>query len=355
MSALKQRIEAEAGRIIEERVARFRRTLEEALKPLDQPLHLTLEAESDSDASPLEGARALLDTVARGGHQREILTALLQAASTCYRRAAIFIIRGDTLVFWKGRGFGGEDDATAEHPAHVTLPVHGEHLLARALRSRSLQHASPDGPGFVLTEALGGIVPNRACALPLMVRGQPVAILYGDTAASARQPADVAFDVIGRLGALALGSILGAGRRSKRPASSRRGGDARGDAHDMDGHTGTINPPEDAEMQALLSDFDRSPRRQSADSGETPEARRQHTDARRFASLLVSELLLYNEEAVILGRKNRDLSRRLAKEIERSRQAYAARVSKQLGGASRYFEEEMVRVLAEGDAGLLRN
>jgi hypothetical protein len=69
----------------------------------------------------------------------------------------------------------------------------------------------------------------------------------------------------------------------------------------------------------------------------------------------VSELLLYNEEAVILGRKNRDLSRRLAKEIERSRQAYAARVSKQLGGASRYFEEEMVRVLAEGDAGLLRN
>jgi hypothetical protein len=358
MSALKRRFEAEADRILEERIARFRKSLEEALRPLGLPMGLPLDSGPDQDRAPLEGARAILDTVARGGRQREILLALLQAASTCYPRTAIFIVRGDTLVFWSGRGFESDEETGAATHAHVTLPAGGDHLLARALASRSLQHASPDGPGFVLTEALGGAAPRQACALPLLVRGQPVAILYGDTAGSAAHPADVAFDVVGRLGALALASIAGPARRTQsafgapaRTVESRRavgGGDAAL-------ASSTVTPPEDAEMQALLGDFDRPSRREAPDSGETPESRRQHTDARRFASLLVSELLLYNEEAVILGRKNRDLARRLGKEIERSRQAYASRISKHLGGASRYLEEEMVRVLADGDPALLRH
>jgi len=358
MSAIKQQFEAEADRVLDERIARFRHVLEEAFKPLGLPLHFHPETEPDGAEAPLEGARAILDAVSRGERQREILMALLQAASACYRRVVIFILRGETLVFWSGRGFTSEDGSGAALPAHVTLPAHGDHLLARALASRLLQNASPNGPGFVLTEALGGIVPGRACALPLLVRGQPVAVLYGDTAGSTAQPADVAFDVIGRLGALALGSIATTARRNRVGASTRPGPEAArpaAGARYRDSAAATPIPPEDAEMQALLGDLDRSPRRETADSGQTPESRRQHTDARRFASLLVSELLLYNEEAVILGRKNRDLARRLGKEIERSRQAYASRVPKHMGGASHYLEEEMLRVLAEGDAALLRN
>jgi hypothetical protein len=106
-------------------------------------------------------------------------------------------------------------------------------------------------------------------------------------------------------------------------------------------------------MQALLGDLDSLPRREPAGSELSPEEQRQHNDARRFASLLVSELLLYNEEAVILGRKQRDLSRRLAREIERTRQAYAARIPSGLRAAPRYLEEEMLRILADGDEALL--
>src|SRR5207249_978315 len=86
-------------------------------------------------------------------------------------------------------------------------------------------------------------------------------------------------------------------------------------------------PPEEAEMQALLRELDGVPRRPAGDDGLSDEDRRRHADARRFASLLVSELLLYNEEAVIQGRKHRDLEQRLKKEIDRSRQAYQARLS----------------------------
>lgn len=107
-------------------------------------------------------------------------------------------------------------------------------------------------------------------------------------------------------------------------------------------------------MQALLSDLDGMTRRESGDDGRHPDERRMQADARRFASLLVSELLLYNEEAVILGRKNHDLAQRLAREIEKSRQAFAARVPAGLRSVSGYLEDEMVRVLADGDASLLR-
>lgn len=108
-------------------------------------------------------------------------------------------------------------------------------------------------------------------------------------------------------------------------------------------------------MQALLGDLEGHPRREAGDDGLTEEQRRRQADARRFAHLLVSELLLYNEEAVVQGRKHHDLSERLKKEIDRSRQAYQARVSGLPSRGADYFEEELVRQLALGDKALLRN
>jgi hypothetical protein len=114
-----------------------------------------------------------------------------------------------------------------------------------------------------------------------------------------------------------------------------------------------LQAPEDAEMQALLGDLETSPRPEPKGDDVSPETQRQHADARRFASLLVSELLLYNEEAVIQGRRHRDLSRRLGKEIDRTRQAYQARVPPSVHRGAHYLEEELLRVLAEGDRSLL--
>ncbi len=108
-------------------------------------------------------------------------------------------------------------------------------------------------------------------------------------------------------------------------------------------------------MQALLSELDSQPRRLSGDDGLSEEERRRHADARRFAHLLVSELLLYNEEAVVQGRKHRDLQERLRKEIERSRQAYQTRAAGLPPHGPDYFEDELVRQLALGDPALLGN
>lgn len=81
----------------------------------------------------------------------------------------------------------------------------------------------------------------------------------------------------------------------------------------------------------------------------SPEEERLHVDAKRFARLLVSEIKLYNEESVAEGRVEKDLYRRLRRDIDRSREMYDKRVSGQVSSRIDYFHEELVRILGENE------
>ncbi len=83
------------------------------------------------------------------------------------------------------------------------------------------------------------------------------------------------------------------------------------------------------------------------------EERRLHSDARRFARLLVSEIKLYNEPKVKEGRNRGDLYDRLRDDIDRSRQMYDKRVAPPVAARHDYFHQELVNSLAEGDANKL--
>jgi hypothetical protein len=77
------------------------------------------------------------------------------------------------------------------------------------------------------------------------------------------------------------------------------------------------------------------------------------TSARRYARLLVSEIRLYHESAVIDGRRDRDLATRLGGEIARARVLYERRVPPHVRGRADYFHDELVQTLANGDSSLL--
>jgi hypothetical protein len=75
--------------------------------------------------------------------------------------------------------------------------------------------------------------------------------------------------------------------------------------------------------------------------------------AQRYARLLVSEIKLYHEPAVIAGRKERDLMTRLGGEISRARVLYEQRVPADVRAVHDYFHDELVKTLAGGDAKLI--
>jgi hypothetical protein len=98
---------------------------------------------------------------------------------------------------------------------------------------------------------------------------------------------------------------------------------------------------------------ERAPAADVGFAGLSTEDQSKHDEARRFARLLVSEIKLYNEEAVERGREQRDLYQRLRDDIDRSREMYEKRIPADIRAAHDHFREELVRILAGGDAGAL--
>jgi len=82
---------------------------------------------------------------------------------------------------------------------------------------------------------------------------------------------------------------------------------------------------------------------------EMTEDEAQQEEARRFARLLVSEIKLYNEEQVERGRESKDLYDRLKEDIDRSREMFDKRISEEIRQKQDFFQDELVRILADGD------
>jgi hypothetical protein len=102
--------------------------------------------------------------------------------------------------------------------------------------------------------------------------------------------------------------------------------------------------------KAHASSLQAQPRPAESDATPAaPELERLHNEAKRFARLLASEIKLYNEQAVNEGRRQRDIYDRLKKDIDRSRQLYNQRVSKQVACRIDYFHDELVRILGAND------
>jgi predicted nucleic acid-binding Zn-ribbon protein len=250
----------------------------------------------------MDGGRSLTD----------VLSALTSAAAAEAPRVALFVVNGSELRGWKTIGF--ETDT-------LLASLEDKGLLGEVMRRREpVVSAEGDGPSAPAFAALPS--DRAAIAVPLMVASQPVAVLYADDASDGppETPASwpEAVQILGRHASINLAHLTAARaaevmRRSMAPAAGAA--PAR---------------PEQAEKE-------------------------DGTSARRYARLLVSEIKLYNEAAVRLGRQNRDLLERLKPEIERARKLYTQRISPAVDARGALFQQELVQTLADGDASLLGN
>jgi len=85
----------------------------------------------------------------------------------------------------------------------------------------------------------------------------------------------------------------------------------------------------------------------------SPEDQELHKKAQRFAKLLVDEIKLYNQSKVAEGKQNRDLYKVLREDIEKSRATYDKRYGGTPVATARYFDSEVVRILADNDRSLM--
>ena len=253
----------------------------------------------------------------------EVLGVLADQAEREIGRAALLLVTGSRLRGWEWRGIAGSD-------APVDVPVDPETVFGRAIAT-GLPVSTSDAPlgsdGDPLAARLTTPPGRAGLAVPISVGGRAVAILYADDACE-RTPvvpsnwpelAEILARHAGRcleLLTISRATALVAGAQDERSSQTRPG-------------------PEAAFALA--------------------DEQREEESARRYARLLISEIKLYNEAAVEQGRMQRDLLVRLGPEIERTRRLYEEKIPAAVRQRVDCFDEEVVRTLAGGDAGLLGN
>jgi hypothetical protein len=114
--------------------------------------------------------------------QADILKALVNRASSFAPRVAFFVVKGERATGWRARGFEGTVGDEAIHD--VALPLSSDTVVTSAAKGLSTWSGGPGSHAddHLLLSRLGEEPPQRIVAIPLVVRGRAVAVLYADSA-----------------------------------------------------------------------------------------------------------------------------------------------------------------------------
>lgn len=349
--------------------------------------------------------------------QADVLKALVNRASSFAPRVAFFVIKGEQATGWRARGFEGTVGDDAIH--QISLSMNSDTVVTSAAKGLATWSGEPGSHADdqSLMKRIGEEPPQRVVAIPLVVRGRAVAVLYADSAGLDSESINLeALETLVTVSGMAV-ELLSVSKvapkkhteeaaalapepqpsyeqPSYEPASeyvepppvepSYSGADTIQsyepepaqveresfvEAVPVDEPAGMFEetPAQAAGMVEEPASWSPAPveatpgssRRRYGQDSELPvdvsseEERRLHNDARRFARLLISEIKLYNEQKVAEGRYEHDLYDRLREYIDRSREMYDKRVKAEVAARYDYFHGELVNTLAEGDVSKL--
>jgi hypothetical protein len=276
---------------------------------------------------------AALASIQESGVQADILKALLEGIAGFSPRSALFVVRGTALAGWQARGFS-DDNIRG-------LSLDGSRgLAARSIQERARASAAASEFDSAFIERQGNPWDGNATVFPLVVKEKVAAIVYCDSGRDTGKQTDYsAVEVLTRFACLWL-----------EHAAVKKHVGAAGTETGVVTASPPPPPPPAAQPHAPASAS--SPPDPALD-GLPAEEQELHKKARRFAKLLVDEIKLYNQSKVAEGRQNRDLYKVLREDIEKSRATYDKRYGSTPVAGAKYFDSEVVRVLADNDRSLL--
>jgi hypothetical protein len=359
--------------------------------------------------------RRSLGEIEKGTSLSEVLTTLVNEASQYVERAAIFIVKGVNAIGWYGRGLEQPDvvrslnlplgadtvfrivqnsrHALRGHVSHspgtaqalarmggspqgvLAVPLILRDKLAAILYCDTTKEELPEADATAIeilvmlagkTIDLISLTPKPAVAAPAQAPAQPQAAA---PAAAPPPPGRTTTAGISADRAAGLRAAVEEARSSPKPAGPPSIAPAPQAPAAAAAASSTVmfNAAQFQELRQQQQPAPAPPRPAppppapprpaapppSAAPSQSPEEHKAHEDAKRFARLVVSEIKLYNETKVNEGRRHRDLYERLKDDIERGRQMYTERVPPHIRDSTNYFVDELVRILAGGDAAAL--
>jgi len=260
----------------------------------------------------------------KSSNLEDLCATLVESTAAFCPAAAFFALRGEMLA---GKRIRGIPEGAATDFATFELPLSSAPALASAAASRDPVVTATAAPE--VSEELAGLLGHdpegRASIYPVLARERVVGLLY--VWGAVQGPA---IELLAQVASSEWVALAEAAALPAEPASALV----------------TIAPVA-AEPQPVG--------RKEADSWDrlTPEDQRIHLRAQRFARVQVSEMRLFEPDAVQRGRTNRDLYYALGAQIDAARETYRASFFAPCPSMLDYLHLELVRTLANDNPELL--
>ena len=306
------------------------------------------KAMPERSSSGIAALQKAVSAIQAGTTQKEILRALLESTFSYSGRAALFVVKNGTATGWQGTGFS-DDSAIKDFALDASSG-----LSAAVMQSRALESGEASQFDRKFLTKFGAPSDGQVALLPLLLKDKISALVYADSGDGSNLDS-AALDVLVKATSAWLEVISQRKLAQKEgsaeavePVQSPPSNDPFAAHAPL--HAAKAQVVEEAAPVAMSAAAGAASSSVSIPAGEDGEI---HKKAQRFARLLMDEIKLYNQAKVNEGRKHKDLYDRLREDIEKSRVTYQKRYGNTAAGSADYFNQELIRSLAEGDASLL--
>jgi hypothetical protein len=301
----------------------------EKLKDFDElvkfnvPDELVGKDDSGDTAAEILVLNDYVKKIATAPNQLVLIGSIIEGINHFCDRAAIFLLRDDKLVGWKGKGFSGSDGQISDEDLKkVFFSLSANTVLKNAIEHKKNYLGEPicKPDDFLIYNRLGGGKPKKIFVLPFFVKGKPQAVIYADSLVDTPINHKI-IEILATVGELSLDMLP---IRQKIMTKIK-----------------TQEFVEEPELEVKLTEH--------VDEFEKTSAPAKANDPERYARVIINDIILYNKKVVDDGIKNKNLYDVLKETLLQAKELYMRRSSN-----LQYFEEQMVKILAKGDRRALK-
>jgi hypothetical protein len=282
----------------------------------------------------IEALERQVKALADAAGPSEVFRCLLEGARLAAPRAAMFLVRKGQIKGWGCVGYTPE--ATQRQRAFVSAANSG--WLGRIASSREIEMERREGSG--LDPEFGQPPVADAVTLAVRIKERTIALLLAERSAEEQPWFPSVLGLLVGVARLRLDLDLARRKLESKSAGAPAAAERPGTGAAAE-RPGTGAAAQSAEIRPV------------SETAQPGPADREVEAARRFAKLVATDIRLYNEEAVVQGRRDGDLARRLAEQLSRGRETFERRYGSMGPAGLSLLHEAYVEVLAGGDGELL--
>jgi hypothetical protein len=282
------------------------------------PDDLANQNDADDSAAEIVILNDYVKKIAAAANQLVLIGSIIEGINHFCDRAAIFLLRDDKLVGWKGKGFSGHDGQIHDEDLKkVFFSLSANTVLKNVIEHKNNYMGEPicKPDDFLIYNRLGGGKPKKIFVLPFFVKGKPQAVIYADSLVDTPINHKI-IEILATVGELSLDMLP---IRQKILTKIK-----------------TQEFIEEPELEVKV--------KERADELEKTSAPAKANDPERYARVIINDIILYNKKVVDDGIKNKNLYEVLKETLLQAKELYMRRSSD-----LSYFEEQMVKILAKGD------